>query len=250
MSEGAARGRVRGLSDAGLRSAALVHEARQPVFAIKALLQLARVEGRPLGPADVEQLLHLVDHLEHVFEEHDPASEAEAPRPFDLNAAITGALEVLEARRCAAGARVHLSLSPVPLVVRGRSEAVRRVVVNLVRNALDAVEELDARHVFVCSEAVGGEARVIVRDNGGGIPLALRSRLFEPFVTTKPPGRGTGLGLYLARRLVEEACGRLEIGCPDEGGTLAVMSLPVFEAPVANDEPQPSSGAPSSSGVA
>lgn len=227
MSEDAARLRVTALTEAGLRSAALVHEARQPVFAMKALLQLARAERRALGPSEAEQLLHLVEHLEHLLEEHDPAAEAEAPQPFDLNASIRGALELLEPRRCAAGARIDLSLSPEPLVVRGRREAVRRVVVNLVRNAIDAVEDLEARHVFVCSESDGEVARVIVRDNGGGIPLALRPRLFEPFVTTKPPGRGTGLGLYLARRLVEEASGRLEIACPEEGGTRAVVSLPV-----------------------
>ena len=221
-----ARRRLTALAEQGLRSATLLHELRQSVFAIKAMAQLARLEGRPLGANDIEQLLTWLAHLEGLLDEHDPVGVAEIPSVFDLHEAVRDAVRLLEPRRRVVDARVDVALCPGALHVRARPLEVRRVLVNLLGNALDAVEGHERRRVGITSEALGDTVRVVLHDSGAGIPAAVRPRLFEPFVTTKPPGRGTGLGLFVARQLVEEAAGRLEISCPDAGGTRAVVSLP------------------------
>lgn len=209
-----------------LGPATLIHELKQPLFAIKGLAQLARAEGRALEASDIDRLLGFIDHLESLLEEHETEASAELASPLDLNAIVRSALALLEFRRQAVGARVELRLWPEPLVVRARPVALRRVVLNLLHNALDAVESQRSGRVLIRSERVEDGVRLMVQDTGAGIPHAMRSRVFEPFVTTKSPGRGTGLGLYVARHLVEEVSGRLELDCPEGGGTLACVHLP------------------------
>ncbi len=67
--------------------------------------------------------------------------------------------------------------------------------------------------------------RIQARDEGPGLPAEIRQRLFEPFTTTK--SRGTGLGLAITRRIIEARHGRITLACPRDGGTLAIVTLPV-----------------------
>ena len=67
---------------------------------------------------------------------------------------------------------------------------------------------------------------LIVRDAGTGVPAELLDQVFEPFVTTKPAGRGTGLGLYVARKIVEEGHGMLTLSNGENGGTVVAVRLP------------------------
>jgi signal transduction histidine kinase len=78
--------------------------------------------------------------------------------------------------------------------------------------------------IEVTARATEDVAEIRVTDEGPGIPLALRDHLFEPFFTTKH--RGTGLGLATARRLMEAHGGTLDLLCPAEGGTVAILRLP------------------------
>src|SRR5690606_28364808 len=75
-------------------------------------------------------------------------------------------------------------------------------------------------------EAEPGFVGVCVDDDGPGFPLGVRDRLFEPFYTTKPPGKGTGLGLYTAQSLLREAGGRIELADAPGGGARVVLHLP------------------------
>jgi C4-dicarboxylate-specific signal transduction histidine kinase len=99
-------------------------------------------------------------------------------------------------------------------------------VVNLLHNALDAVEGRAEPRVEVSSGRDDRWAWVEVRDHGPGVPDHLKQRLFEPFVTSKPSGRGTGLGLHIARQLIKDAGGKLELCDAVGGGTLVRINLP------------------------
>jgi signal transduction histidine kinase/FixJ family two-component response regulator len=105
----------------------------------------------------------------------------------------------------------------------------KQVVVNLVRNALQAVEGRRGAEVAVRVEANAGRARIVVDDRGPGLTAQSEARLFEPFFTTKPPGKGTGLGLYLCRLLVERHGGRITAGNRAGGGASFVIELPAIE---------------------
>ena len=100
-----------------------------------------------------------------------------------------------------------------------------QVLVNLLQNASDAVRERGA-HVTVRACRQGGTVALIVEDDGPGIDPAIRARLFEPFASTKPPGEGTGLGLYTSFMLVEAMAGTLTVEPREEGGTRATVRLP------------------------
>lgn len=112
-------------------------------------------------------------------------------------------------------------------VVRGDAIQLRQVFVNLVMNALQAVEGVGRSVRVVVGETDAGRTLVVdVSDDGPGVPPAQRDRAFEPFFTTKPAGKGTGLGLPISRRIVEAHGGTLTLACGDPGATTFRVRLP------------------------
>lgn len=118
------------------------------------------------------------------------------------------------------------------IVVGGPDESIEcpnrglvRSLGNLVTNALQASEATGAE-VLVSVRRVADRIQFVVEDRGSGIPPEVRSRLGEPFVTTKAPGQGMGLGLFLAVAFAELCAGRLELSPRTGGGTTAVLELP------------------------
>ena len=215
------------LAELGLLSASLLHELRQPVFAVKGSLQLARHRGQTLGPDEIDALLVHLAHLEQLIHHYSGFPRPDEPvTQFDLNVPIRHAIGMLAHRGRQLGAQLETRLSDRALLVEGRPTAARQVAVNLLQNAFDAVSETQRREVVVRSSAGSGQVRLVVQDTGPGVPEHLRARLFEPFVTTKPAGKGTGLGLFIARRLGCEANGAMQIHFPDEGGTRVEVELP------------------------
>jgi signal transduction histidine kinase len=101
-----------------------------------------------------------------------------------------------------------------------------QVMVNLLQNAYDAVKERSAGAVRVHARRRGDHVEIVIDDDGAGIPEDVSERLFEPFATTKPPGKGTGLGLYTSYMLVSAMQGGLSLDDRPEGGARAVVSLP------------------------
>jgi two-component system, LuxR family, sensor kinase FixL len=104
---------------------------------------------------------------------------------------------------------------------------IQQVVLNLVRNAVEAMEHVERRELTIVTRAISqkGMAEVIVADTGPGIPPELADRLFQPFVTTKPTGMG--LGLSICREIVEAHHGRLTTAPSPSGGTVFRLTLPI-----------------------
>lgn len=205
-----------------VRLAALVHELRQPLFALRARLQLARSDGLPIS--DIPPLLDSLDHIGQLLDHYATPPRHHVTR-FDLGDIVEQAVAMIEERARDEGVELQVELPPAPLVVEGRAIAVRQVVVNLLQNALEAVAEADRPQVRVNASEAGERARVTVHDTGRGIADDVQARLFEPFVSTKGTGLG-GLGLYIAHELVREARGMLSIVPAEDGGTRAIMELP------------------------
>jgi signal transduction histidine kinase len=111
------------------------------------------------------------------------------------------------------------------------NDSLVQVFVNLLQNAADVIEgKADGKVTVRRGEAERGRVVVWIDDNGPGLPLGSRARVFEAFFTTKPPGKGTGLGLYTARSLVQEAGGSLLLEEAPGGGARAVVDLPAAGA--------------------
>ena len=214
------------LAELGLMTASLVHEIRQPLFTIKARAQLARAgEGPSLEAfADIERG---VEHIEDLLAHYGGAAEVDAElSSVDCNVAVNTAIQMLAHRARQIGAELRVSLDTVPMTVQLRAGAVRQVLVNLIQNALDAVEGHEQRIVSVETTGALDHVSLVVVDSGGGVDAEIRGRMFRPFVTSKPPGKGTGLGLFIARELVEHAGGQLSIEPGAAGGTRAEVRLP------------------------
>ncbi len=222
---------VAGLAELGVMTAALVHEMRASLFAAKGLVEVAAVRG---GGLSAEQLPLLHAHLRDLDDLLDSYAgfgrlEDDVVR-LDIREPIERALALADPRRRLVAATVECT--GVSGWVVARPGAMRQVLVNVLHNALDAVEATADRRVWITTRSRDGRVRIEVRDSGVGIPDEVRARLFEPFVSTKAPNRGTGLGLYLSRRLALEAGGTLELGDADGGGTRVILELPAAEEPV------------------
>ncbi|MFK7987110.1 MAG: PAS domain-containing sensor histidine kinase [Sandaracinaceae bacterium] len=113
--------------------------------------------------------------------------------------------------------------------VSADSDRLVQVMVNLLQNAHDAVREHGGA-VRVHAARAGGQVEVIIDDEGEGVPEDIAGRLFEPFATTKPPGQGTGLGLYTSYMLVDAMKGTLALENRPGGGARAVVALPAADA--------------------
>ncbi len=104
--------------------------------------------------------------------------------------------------------------------------AFEQAIANLLDNAAEATEAQRAPEVRLSLTRVGDELRLTVGDNGVGVPEALLRRIGEPFFTTKEPGRGTGLGLYLARHVVERHGGQMRVESAEGHGTRVTLAMP------------------------
>jgi C4-dicarboxylate-specific signal transduction histidine kinase len=133
------------------------------------------------------------------------------------------------------GPELHIGDSIEKLEVVADPDRLLQVLVNLLQNALDSNREARGKSVWVYAERRGSSVEIIVDDQGVGIHPDIAERLFEPFATTKPPGEGTGLGLYASYMLVQTMGGDLTIENRVEGGASARVRLSLGADTLAND---------------
>ena len=103
------------------------------------------------------------------------------------------------------------------------------VFTNLIRNGIESVEP--GGHVFVKTEAIGDVVRIVVEDEGDGITVRDKAKLFDPFFTTRQSRGGTGLGLSIAYGIVEEHGGSIKVETRSERGARFIIELPLDSRP-------------------
>jgi signal transduction histidine kinase len=157
------------------------------------------------------------------FTHMDQATVAE---PVDLTLSLGNTVTVLKSKARTKSIAVAVNVEPGLPRVRGFGGELNQIWANLIDNALDAAP--DAGRVEVTAKGEGRRVVVRVVDNGSGIPDEVRPRVFEPFVTTKPIGKGTGLGLDIVRRLVSHNDAEIEFESVP-GRTEFRVSLPIAE---------------------
>ena len=147
-------------------------------------------------------------------------------QPFDLVRVVKTAADwVTKARRERPDVAVEL---PDEILVTGYEGYVHQILVNLIQNAADAVEGGERRQITISTDVMNGRVSIRVRDSGPGIADDQLLRVFDPFYTTKPVGKGTGLGLYISYNLATEQChGHLAARNHADGGAEFTLELPL-----------------------
>jgi nitrogen fixation/metabolism regulation signal transduction histidine kinase len=226
----------------------LAHEIKNPLTPIQ--LSAERLKLRlydKLAGADAELLNRssqtIVDQvaaLKHLVDEFRDYARLPAARlaPLDLNHLIDEIAPLF-----AAGGRLNVHLAPDCPMVMGDAAQLRQVLLNLIGNAVEATERVDAPRVEVLTGVVqradGGQAvRLVVRDNGPGFAASMLARAFEPYATSKP--RGTGLGLAIVRKIVDEHGARIDLGNrTDESGTVLGAQIVLLFTKIAKSGENP-----------
>ncbi|SIS78292.1 two-component system, NtrC family, C4-dicarboxylate transport sensor histidine kinase DctB [Roseivivax lentus] len=219
------------LAALGEMSAAVSHELNQPLAAMKTYLAGARLLLRRNRPDEALSAFHRIDDLiermgaiTRQLKSYARKGQADFS-PVDMAEAIASALSMMEPQLKARKVRITRILPEAPVLVMGDRMRIEQVLVNLLRNALDATKSVRNPEIELLL-ASGETATLTVRDNGHGIEDL--DSLFEPFYTTKQPGDGTGLGLAISSGIVSDLGGRLIARNAEDGGAVFEMQLPIM----------------------
>ena len=211
-------------------SASIAHEIRNPITAAKSLVQ--QMGEEPGSPENAEYARVALGELERV--ERSIAHLLRFAREEEMRSAelalaevLDSALETFRERAVREGVEIVRELDCEGRMV-GDPEKLRRVVINLVGNAMDSVAETKPSspriEASLGENLAGNEVWLRIRDNGRGLAPEDRERIFSPFVTSKE--HGTGLGLAISRKLVEAHGGRIEAASCEGGGAEFVITFP------------------------
>jgi signal transduction histidine kinase len=206
-------------------AAGVAHEVRNPLMAIKILVQVAADPHRasPFRSRDLAVIEREIDRLEGIVSGFLDFARPSAPdkKVVELAPVVEGVVAALRGRAELQRVRVGVDLAAAPAVLADPNQ-LRQVVHNLVYNALDA--QPGGGVVRVAAAAAPGGAEVRVEDRGGGLPADLGDRIFDPFVSTKPTG--VGLGLSVCRRIAESHGGAIRAEPRPGGGAVFTVRLP------------------------
>jgi signal transduction histidine kinase len=226
------------LASVGRLAAGLAHEIGNPIAAILSLEELL-LDG-PLGAEEREFVVRMKRETERVhrvlrelLDFARPAARPHDGAPLDQLASVREAIDQVAAlvrpQKAFQGVELTLAVEDGLPPVAMASAQVEQMLLNLLLNAADAVPHPGGR-VTIAAARQGDRLRIAIEDNGGGVLPEIRQRLFEPFVSTKEVGKGTGLGLAVCRGLAEAAGGTLALEDGVEGARF-VLELPRAEAP-------------------
>lgn len=224
------------LSEMGQMAAALAHELNQPLTAATNYVEAARLLLTD-GGAAIERAMTVIDNVasqisraaQIILRLREFVKKGEAEQKLEDIAKVieeASALALIGARE--RRVNVHLRSAPnLPRVLIDKIQ-IQQVIVNLVRNAIEAMEASERRELTIASEITGpAQVGVSVVDSGPGIAAEIADRLFQPFVTTK--AQGMGVGLSICRSIVEGHGGKLTVEANPAGGTIFRFSLPAVE---------------------
>ena len=153
-------------------------------------------------------------------------------KELDLNALVSEMAELSDKRARYVNVRIKTELAPNLPLVAGSPSELQQLVLNLVNNAMDAMEK-NGGDLTLATRLAGDKVELAVSDTGHGMPKAVAARIFEPFFTTKAVGKGTGLGLSICYGIVKKLGGEITVeSAPEQGATFRI-SLPSAGHPAA-----------------
>ncbi|MBK7535713.1 MAG: PAS domain-containing protein [Myxococcales bacterium] len=226
----------------GQLATGVAHELGNPLAAIDAQLQRAQSDPQkaaisvPIVRKEVGRMSRLLRELVDFARRKRDEVRLASP-----NQAIEDVVKLMEHDPRARNVELVRELLPDLPGVRLVEDHLVQVLLNLGLNALDAIAQASEREpappeppprrLTFLTRVTSGDVEILVIDTGAGIPDEVAGRIFEPFYTTKAPGRGTGLGLFVSKRIVEDLGGSLTLAATGPGGTSFSIHLPTAPPP-------------------
>jgi signal transduction histidine kinase len=220
------------MAELGRISAGVVHELNAPLSVISSASQLILREEelsefvREMVArinSEAQRLSQLTRGLLN-FSSHD-----DTPCELDVNLTITFILDFLAYEAARRGVSVLRNLDHQLPVVKVDGNALKQILLNIIMNGLQAMEPDGGRLQVESTLLNGREVAIHISDTGAGIPVESRDKIFEPYFTTKKPGEGTGLGLFVTRKLVESLGGSISVISESGQGSMFSIVLPPGE---------------------
>jgi signal transduction histidine kinase len=223
------------LALAGRVMAEVAHEVGTPLHSVAGHLELLRQDLQPLSDEARRRLGVIDGQLARVTEiiaqllDLTRPTQGE-PQALDLGALVSETAEIVRPGIVAGGLALEVEKPPALPAVVGHASQLQQVVLNLLTNAMDATPV--GGRIQVCSRVRGDgdHVELEVRDSGRGIPAAQHKQIFEPFFSTKGPGGGLGLGLFISAQIVREHRGVIEVASREGEGSVFRVVLPAVEA--------------------
>jgi PAS domain S-box-containing protein len=223
------------LASVGRLAAGVAHEIGNPVTGIASLAQnLRHEEDKTVARQSIEDIIEQTRRISTILgtlKSFSRGSQHPQQREtFALRDVVDEAMHLIRLNKARDDIRFEASCDAA-VSLTGNRQQLAQVLVNLLGNAADASHPGD--RVDLLARMQGGEAVIEIMDQGQGIPDELQNTILEPFYTTKPTGQGTGLGLSLAYKIIEDHRGTLRIDSQPGVGTRVIVTLPLEQTDTA-----------------
>ncbi|SCA56960.1 putative C4-dicarboxylate transport sensor protein DctB [Candidatus Terasakiella magnetica] len=219
------------LAALGQMAAGITHEMNQPLTAIRSYSDNATIllERNRLDDvhSNLEQISDLCARLGKisgqlkVFSRKTPSEK----EPISLSKVINETLALLESSAKMGNIDIHNAIGETDAMVLGEAIRLEQVLINILRNALDAMTDQDKAAIWISAEQSQTRMSIIIRDNGPGFKKDELDRIFDPFFTTKEVGKGLGLGLSISSRIIQDFGGVLKAHNHEDGGAVFTIEL-------------------------
>jgi two-component system, NtrC family, sensor kinase len=219
----------------GSLAAAIGHEVNNPIAAISGIAQFIVDETRKDDHASNKtvgefagSILAQTERITSIMRQMAALTAPHSPKPelLDLNALIRSTWSFLNYDKRLRGVQCEQDLDHNLPAVEAVADHITQILMNVIINAADAMDHItdpSRRRIVIATRTVGDEARIAITDNGRGMSPEVLAKAFDDSFTTKPPGRGSGLGLFICKSLIDQAGGSITLASvPDEGTTAAV----------------------------
>jgi two-component system C4-dicarboxylate transport sensor histidine kinase DctB len=215
------------LAALGQLAASVTHELGQPIAAMRNHLTAAEIGAQPPSRF-IPRITGIVDRMEGITRQLKffARTDHEEFGPVDLGDAVRAARSLVAPNIARVGAVMSVDAPDRPVIVRGNQLRLEQVLTNVLRNAVDAVEDCAVRRIEITLGQDDSTGWVEVRDTGHGLGQSTLDDLQEPFVTTRESGRGMGLGLAISANIVKAHQGRLSADNLAGGGAMFRIEIP------------------------
>ena len=219
------------MSEIGQLSAAIAHELKNPLAIIKGSTYLLSTyeKGNPSPEVQdsIETIIQTTENAEKVIynllDFSSPKSIKHAPE--NICRLIEQIILITNRTSIKSNVVINTSFATEPLLFIGNVEPLKHIIMNLISNAINAMP--NGGSVWItCGSSDDGSLQISVKDNGPGVPQQLQQSIFEPFYTTDQTGKGSGMGLWIAKILIEKMGGTIQLISTPQNGSEFIINVP------------------------